>query len=189
MDDQQIYILLTHTGSLLSKLIKRYTKEPYSHVSIAFDTDLSQVYSFGRKNPKNPLIAGFVIEDIRCGTYSIFSDTTYSLYSLEVDGLQYEKLKTIMAEFEKIKQRSSYNLVGLLGVYLGYPINRTYAYFCSQFVAFAFEQSGISIFEKSFGLVTPKDFRTCSRFKLIKTGKLIYFNTEEDLEPELMEIS
>lgn len=189
MDDREIYILLTHTGSLLSKLIKRHTKEPYSHVSISFDLDLTEVYSFGRKNPRNPLIAGFIVEDIRNGTYAIFSDTTYSLYSLSVDEHQLKKLKQIMAEFGEIKQRSSYNLMGLLGVYLGYPINRTYSYFCSQFVAFAFEKSGIAILDKPFGLATPKDFRTCSSLKLIRTGKLTYFNSDKDMEPELKEIS
>lgn len=189
MDHKKVYILLTHTGSLLSRLIKRYTKEPYSHVSIAFDHDLNEVYSFGRKNPRNPLIAGFIEEDIRHGTYSIFSETTYSLYSLDVDSVQYGKLKDTMLEFEKIKERSSYNLMGLLGVYIGYPINRTYAYFCSQFVAFAFEQSGIFVFNKPFGLVTPKDFRTCCDFNLVKTGKLIYFNSDENLQQNLMEIS
>lgn len=189
MDEKKVYILLTHTGSFLSKLIKRYTKEPYSHVSIAFDMNLNEVYSFGRKRPRNPLIAGFIVEDIRNGTFSMFTETTYGLYSLNVDDLQYKKLKNTMLEFEKIKQRSSYNLLGLLGVYIGYPIDRTYAYFCSQFVAAAFEKSGIEVFDKPIGLVTPKDFRTCSSLKLIKTGKLIYFNDQEDSLEDLMGIS
>jgi len=189
MNDKEIYILLTHTGSFLSKLIKRYTKEPYSHVSIAFDINLNKVYSFGRKRPRNPLIAGFIEEDVRSGTYSIFTETTYGLYSLSIDDLQYHKLKVTMIEFEKIKQKSSYNLVGLIGVYLGYPINRTYSYFCSQFVACAFEKSGISIFDKPFGLVTPKDFRTCGSLNLVKSGKLLYFNSEEDPLEDLMGIS
>ena len=179
MEDKEIYILLTHTGSFLSKLIKRYTKEPYSHVSISFDPNLEEVYSFGRKRPRNPLIAGFIVEDIRNGTFSMFSETTYGLYSLNIDNTQYNKLKNTMLEFEKIKQKSSYNLIGLVGVYLGHPIDRTYAYFCSQFVAAAFEKSGIVIFDKPIGLVTPKDFRTCRSLNLIKSGKLSYFNIQE----------
>jgi hypothetical protein len=189
MGNNEIYILLTHTGSFLSKLIKRYTKEPFSHVSIAFDSDLREVYSFGRKRPRNPLIAGFIVEDIHKGTYSMFSETTYGLYSLNIDDLQYHKLKNTMLEFEKIKQKSSYNLVGLIGVYLGYPINRTYSYFCSQFVACAFEKSGIMILNKPFGLVTPKDFRTCSSLCLVKSGKLSYFNLQENALEELRKIS
>lgn len=49
-----IYILLTHSGSLLSKCINIYTKEPYTHVSIALDTNLKELYSFGRLNPTIP---------------------------------------------------------------------------------------------------------------------------------------
>jgi len=45
---QKIYIVLTHTGTLLSNLIKLYTKNDYSHVSLAFDEDLNEMYSFGR---------------------------------------------------------------------------------------------------------------------------------------------
>lgn len=189
MEDKEIYILLTHTGSLLSKLIKRYTKEPFSHVSIAFDSNLDEVYSFGRKRPRNPLIAGFVVEDIRNGTFSMFSETTYGLYSLNINDFQYNNLKNTMLEFEKIKQKSSYNLLGLVGVYLGHPIDRTYAYFCSQFVAAAFEKSGIMIFNKPIGLVTPKDFRTCSSLNFVKSGKLSYFNIQEAPLHDLMEIS
>lgn len=57
MEEKKIYLLLTDTGTLFSKLIKCYTKKPYNHASIAFDGELSTVYSFGRKKPKNPFCA------------------------------------------------------------------------------------------------------------------------------------
>ena len=78
----KIYILLTHSGSLLSKCINVYTKEPYTHVSIAFDEELKELYSFGRLRPKNPIFAGFVKEDIVNGTYARFPNTRCALYSL-----------------------------------------------------------------------------------------------------------
>jgi hypothetical protein len=60
MTEKKVYILLTNTGSFLTKLIKLYTKKPYNHASIAFDYELSEVYSFGRKTARNPVIGGFV---------------------------------------------------------------------------------------------------------------------------------
>lgn len=39
-------------------------QEPLNHVSIALDRELTEVYSFGRKQPDNPFIGGFVKEDI-----------------------------------------------------------------------------------------------------------------------------
>ena len=45
---KKIYIVLTHTGTTLSKIIKTYTKDEFSHVSIALDNKLQEMYSFGR---------------------------------------------------------------------------------------------------------------------------------------------
>ena len=77
-----IYVLLTHSGTLLANIIKKATKDPYSHVSISFDTKLNEMYSFGRKYKNNPLVGTFVKENIKEGLYEEVSDTaTYSLYT------------------------------------------------------------------------------------------------------------
>ena len=81
---KKIYIVLTHTGTLLSKLIKKYTKYDFSHVSIALDIELKEMYSFGRLRPSNPFFAGFVHEYIDKGTFKRFYNTTAKIYSLEV---------------------------------------------------------------------------------------------------------
>lgn len=47
--DKEIYVLLTDTGTVLTKIIRSFTKDPLNHASIAFDQDLNEVYSFGRK--------------------------------------------------------------------------------------------------------------------------------------------
>lgn len=45
-----IYILLTRSGTLLSNLVYRLTGARYTHASLAFDEDLSCLYSSTRKN-------------------------------------------------------------------------------------------------------------------------------------------
>src|SRR5690625_7059982 len=60
-----IYFIFTDTGTNLSRIINFCTRQSLNHVSIGFDKDLNEVYSFGRKNPKNPFSGGFVREDIR----------------------------------------------------------------------------------------------------------------------------
>ena len=62
MNNRPIYILLTNTRSLFSTAIGLYTKQAFNHVSIAIHDDFEQIYSFGRKNPSNPVIGGFVNE-------------------------------------------------------------------------------------------------------------------------------
>lgn len=173
MQDRKIYILLTYTNSVLSRVIKYYTKEPYSHVSIAFDIELNELYSFGRLRPWNPLIAGFVNEDIENGTYARFKQTVYGLYTMNITDKQYKQLRKKISEFKRNADRSKYNLLGLIGVAVGHPIAREDAYFCSQFVAEAFETSGIKLFDKPPALVTPRDFRTSKYLKLVDSGKLL----------------
>ena len=90
---QKIYIVLTYTGTILSKAVKVYTRKKYSHISIALDKELKEMYSFGRLNPYNPFIGGFVHESINSGTFKRFKNTTTRIYSLNVSDKQYEKIK------------------------------------------------------------------------------------------------
>ena len=53
---KKIYIILTFTGTALSRIIKMATKVEFAHVSIALDEELNEMYSFGRINPYIPFL-------------------------------------------------------------------------------------------------------------------------------------
>ncbi len=172
-DNHKIYIMLTRTGTVLSKLIHLYTKAPYSHVSLSFDIDLEEVYSFGRYNPYNPIYAGFVKEKVKYGgTYARFPETICAIYSLEVSYEQYKKMEEQINNFKKEEDKYKYNLLGLIGVMFNVPINRDYNYFCSQFVSKILNDSGVDLLSKDIGLVKPEDFRQCGKLELVYEGKL-----------------
>ena len=79
---KKIYIVLTYTGTILSKIVKIYTRREFSHVSIALDEDLTKMYSFGRLYPYNPFLAGFVHEGIDHGTFKRFKKTKTKKHSI-----------------------------------------------------------------------------------------------------------
>lgn len=58
MSDQKIYLLLTDTGSMLTRMRQTVYEEKYNHVSLAFDAELADTFSFGRKKANNPFIGG-----------------------------------------------------------------------------------------------------------------------------------
>lgn len=132
MKDKKIYLLLTDTGTILTRLIKAYTKTPYNHVSIGFDPDLLEVYSFGRKTVHNPFIGGFIKEDIHS---VLFQQADCALYSLSVTDHQIEKMHRYIQVMEAQQASYRYNFIGLFGVMLKKPIKREKAFFCSEFVA------------------------------------------------------
>ncbi|NLJ40110.1 MAG: hypothetical protein GX352_00640 [Clostridiales bacterium] len=167
-----IYILLSHTGTLPSKFIKMYTREPYSHVSIALDPNLDELYSFGRLNPYNPIVGGFIKEDILYGTFGRFPKTKCALYRLPISKFQHKRLKEELNKFVADRNKYGYNFIGLFTMTLGIPMERKYKFFCSQFVATLLNRSGITLLHKSDSLATPMDFRTCQGLSLIYEGGL-----------------
>ncbi|SET16359.1 hypothetical protein SAMN05216389_106117 [Oceanobacillus limi] len=173
--ERYVYIMLSDTGTLFTNLIKKYTKAPYNHASLSFDPELKEMYSFGRKNPKNPLHGGFVKEDIHTGTYSKFKDTTCVIYKLEVTEREVEKMKRIIDVFIRNDDKFLYNILGVIGVSLKEPVEFSNSYFCSQFVAEILRRSGIHLWDKLPVMVTPDDFRKNERLQLIYEGKLFNF--------------
>ena len=170
--DRSVFILLTNTGTLFTRVIQTYTKAPYNHASISFNRELSELYSFGRKHPNNPLNGGFVKEDIRTGTYSKYPNTTCVIYELQVTEREIEKMKRVLQVFIQKHQKYLYNILGVIGIALKEPVEFSNSYFCSQFVAEILERSGIKIWNKLPALVTPDDFRKSDRLQLIYEGKL-----------------
>lgn len=172
VEDQSVFILLTNTGTLFTKVIQGYTRAPYNHASISFNRELSELYSFGRKNPNNPLNGGFVKEDLKTGTFSKYPNTTCVIYELQVSERDIAKMKRVLQAFIRKDKKYFYNILGVLGIALKEPIEFSNSYFCSQFVAEILKRSGVRLWDKLPALVTPEDFRQSERLQLIYEGKL-----------------
>ncbi len=67
----RIYIALVDTPGIFAYLIRRFLKQKYIHVVISMDAELEEAYSFGRRNPFIPVIAGFEKENKRKDTPGI----------------------------------------------------------------------------------------------------------------------
>ncbi|GGG11753.1 hypothetical protein [Paenibacillus aceti] len=169
---KQIYILLSNPKTIITKMIGVYTKAPFNHASIAFDPQLREMYSFGRKHPMIPLIGGFVKEDIYSG---IFERATCAVYSCTVSEATYNKMRNYVRKFEENSELYSYNFLGCLGVMLNMEFGRRNSYFCSQFVSAVFEIAGLQLCGKSAALTTPDDLSTCSMLKLVFRGSLVTY--------------
>ncbi|GKU76336.1 hypothetical protein [Paenibacillus sp. L3-i20] len=170
--DRYIYVLLSDTGTLFSKLIKGFTAAPYNHASLVLDADLNEIYSFGRRKAHNPLNAGFVREDVYEGTYRHFPNTRCALLRYEVTREERRAIQAAIGRFDCDKERYSYNLVGLIGILLNRDLKIENSYFCSQFVAEALREGGIELWDRSSALVTPNDFLQNDSFETIYEGWL-----------------
>lgn len=171
---RKIYIVLTYTGTILSKIIKIYTKDEFSHVSIALDDELKQMYSFGRLNPYNPFIGGFVHEDINAGTFKRFKKTRTAIYSLEVNEEEYEKIQKTIKKIQEAKKPYRFNVIGLFAIGLKLRIRKKHSFYCAEFVKYSLEKSGIQT--NLPALIRPENFKYLEKLNLEYTGKLRDYN-------------
>lgn len=169
MLERDIFIVLTDTGTLLTRMIRLYTKLPLNHVSIAFDESLTEVYSFGRKRPRNPFIGGFVREDF--SSY-FFHQSLCGVYRCKVSAVDYARMKQRIRQIEQQKHEYRYNFIGLFGVMFNTEIKRNRAFFCSQFVATILNESEEKIIAGSAYLIQPQHFMMSERLELVYAGKL-----------------
>lgn len=185
MGEKLIYFLFTDTGSYLSKAINYYTKKSLNHVSISFDPQLDELYSFGRKQPKNPFIGGFIKEDIQS---ELLKKATCEIYSFPVSDEDYKAIIHNIKEIEKRKEYYKYNFIGLFGVMLDIEINRKSALFCSQFVATVLRDLDRFQFEKPACFITPTDIREFSGMQLVYQGILGDYRKQQDniIEEEIL---
>lgn len=167
---KKIYIVLTHSGTTLSKIIKNYTKDEFSHVSISLDKSLQEMYSFGRRHPYNPFWAGFVHEYIDKGTFKRFHQTRAKVYSLEITDEQYGKVENKIRQIQKEKERYHFNIIGLFAVGFHKRIQKEYSFYCAEFVKTVLEKAKIKT--ELPEVVKPEDFKKMQGIQEIYEGML-----------------
>ncbi len=174
---QNIYIVLTYTGTVISKMIKGFTKDKFCHSSISLDLELKQMYSFGRFYKYTPLLAGFVHEHIDSGTFKRFNKTVAKVYSLEITDEQYEKIKKIMKDFEKEKSKYKFNFIGMCAAGFDKKIHPKNYFYCAEFIKYVLEEAGI---EKQLPrIVKPIHFEQIDGAEEIYTGLLQEYNLKK----------
>lgn len=167
-----VYIVLTETGTLLSRAIQLYTQEDYNHVSIAFDADLNDMYSFGRKFENNPFIGGFIKESIQS---KWLRESNCAIYECPLTDEQYKSLKQKIYHYQLHMEKYRYNFIGLIGIACHIKLERQHAFFCSQFIATLFQEIGLSLDGRCPYFTKPADFSKLPYLHLCYTGKLSNF--------------
>ena len=167
---KKIYIVLTHTGTTLSKIIKMYTRAEFSHISISLDEELTRMYSFGRLNPYNPFCGGFVHEYIGKGTFKRFKNTWTSVYYMDVTDEQYEIVEKNIQKMQEEREKYKFNIIGLIAVVFNIKIRLRHSFYCAEFVKYLMERAKIN--NELPKIVKPEDFKKIPGLEQLYIGLL-----------------
>ena len=174
--EKHVYIVISQTGTLLSRLLKLVTKAEYNHASISLVPDLATMYSFGRKNPYNPFWAGFVTESARFGTFKRFSKTRIQVLDLTVTEEQYRDIQSRINIISANRRHYHYNYLGLYLAPFRIPYQHKRCYYCSEFVNHLLARSKVRGAKNPHAIVHPMHFLSLPEAKPVYTGRLIDYS-------------
>lgn len=170
---KEIYLVISQTGTWLSRLLSIITKAGYNHASISMDPQLRNMYSFGRLHAYNPILAGFVKESPYFGTFFRFRrEAQCVILRISVTPEQYEQLSEFLAEMYRHKHRYHYNFLGLVLAAFDVVYQRKNHYYCSEFCRDALALFSILDASGYAGIVKPVDFLESEHVQIIYTGSL-----------------
>lgn len=178
---RQIYVVISQTGTFLSRILKRITGAQYNHASLSLSPTLQNMYSFGRMNPYNPFWGGFVTESPNFGTFKRFSNTRVIVLALDISEENYENMRLYLEQMVSDKHKYGYNYLGLYLAALHIIYTRQNRYYCSEFVREILKKYKIDGADGLSPIVHPIHFLTLPH-KTVFTGKLSeysYQNTEK----------
>ena len=167
-----IYVVITYTGTMLSKIIKMYTKNEFSHVSISMDLELNEMYSFGRLNPYNPFIGGFVEEGKNIGTFKRFYKTQALVLEFKVSLEKYKAIQYFIEYFKKHKQDFHYNYLGVLFACFKKHHTSSKRFYCSEFVRDCLKVFDVENAYELPNIIKPIDFLKLNNKNIIYQGFL-----------------
>ena len=173
---KHVYIVISQTGTLLSRILKLVTKAEYNHASISLAPDLETMYSFGRLHPYNPFWAGFVLESPRWGTFKRFSQTRVIVLDIAVTDEQYQSIHTRIDTMLSQKRLYHYNYLGLYLAAFHIPYHQKHCYYCSEFVKYLLARSHVKGASQLNSIVQPIHFLTLPNARKVYTGRLLDYH-------------
>ena len=174
-----LYIFLTRSGTLLSNLVYSLTGAQYTHISLAFDEDLSTLYSSTRKNGYTMFPAGPSREYLNRGVFLMRENIPCALYALEVT---YTRAKRRTQHMMHHGELYRFNSLGLLLCWMHIRWQRRRHYFCSQFVSEVLQKSGALELPKPSTLMHPSDYAELPELHCLYRGTLAGLPQRQSME-------
>lgn len=141
---EYVYLVFSCTPYRIGKMIRHFTKEPYNHISIALDEDLTRMYSFARRHHCTPFYGGFVRESL--SRYCINNvPANISVCKLSVTKERFVWLEATLTEMENNKEYYLYNHISAACAMMHRTARRKDAYTCVEFCVSLLQELGFSV--------------------------------------------
>ncbi len=169
---KKLYIVISQSGTLPSRVLRRITGADYNHVSISLRSDLRKMYSFGRRYKYYPFWGGFVSESPTSGTFGRFPETRVKVLALEVTEEQFDAISATINTMFKKRRRYHYDYLGVGLAYFKIRRHSEHSYYCSEFIKELLLQHGVQAADALPKVVQPIHFLDIPAAEIVYAGRL-----------------
>lgn len=166
---EKLYLVLIGTPGIFATIIRMVTKLKYIHIVLGMDEDLDECFSFGRRNPKIPILSGFEQEKMD-EVVAKFPRALCMVTEIECTKTQKELIWGRINYYKANAKRYHYTMLGLPWMLLNKPFHQKRRYACSQFVARILEDYGVRKFDRHYSIMRPGDFYNMPDKKILYVG-------------------
>lgn len=165
------YIVFSATPYKMGRFIRAVLHNEYNHVSLAFEEDLSVMYSFARFHENAPLYGGFVTES-PCRHVRAEESSRIKVCRIDMEEEHYLRLREFVSRMEQDGHRYIYNMYSavLSPLHIRFLIRDSYT--CAEFVGDALSIAGLEL---------PRGaFHSLSRIQRLLEPCVVYEGSCED---------
>lgn len=175
--EKELYVVLSQTGTILSRILKFLTRAEYNHASVSLDPTLNTMYSFGRIFAYYPFWGGFVKESKNFGTFKRFSRAKILVLAIPVSDDKYDLIEKHLNNMYNHRKKYGYNYLGLYLAALHINHKSKNRFYCSEFVKDVLIKFGLT--ESDFfsaAITQPAHFIGLPDANLVYKGELDALN-------------
>ncbi len=169
---KDVYIVLSQTGTALSRVLKLITGAQYNHASISLDGTLKEIYAFGRVNPINPVVGGFVKESRVGGTFRRFPKTEIIVLRKQVPDEVYKEMHHFLEAMYIRRREYGYNYFGLFFAAARIHFEHSKHFYCSEFVRYVMLKFEMKEAQSLPEIIKPVDFLKLEGWERVYSGKM-----------------
>lgn len=155
---EYIYVVLSTPASHTGRFIGVVTGDRYTHAAISFDSNIGEMYSFGRKWRHFPFPGRIKKESMDTDIFAAVDNLEGVILRFPVDKKQYDAAHRHAMTMYEHKKLYKYNYLGAMGTVFSLETKSNNRFTCSQFTAYILELCGVTKFKKPLNLICPQDF-------------------------------
>ena len=169
---KQVYVLVSKTATVTSKIVHTFTHGTYTHASLAITPETDKFYSYARRRLYNFLVGGIINENIHAFVFARFPECNCALFEIDVTDEDYDRIKAQIDFCLDNYDKATYSFLGAALMRFGIPYRKELNFTCSQFVAVCLSRAGGIKLPKDPWLMYPHDFPNIEGIRKIYDGKI-----------------